>query len=261
MNTNFGKLANELKDMKISIVIPVHNEKNTIAEIIKRIEAVDIEKEIIIVDDKSTDGTVEILRNDFSNKKNITLRFLNKNRGKGLAVRKGILHAQGKIVIIQDADLEYDPNDYKKLVEPIEQGKTAVVYGSRFMRINKLYYVRHWFNKWIRGQRCTEGHVYFSHFLGILVLNFLVFALYGQKLTDEATCYKVFLRDALKTIKLKARRFEFCPEVTAKVLKMGYKIHEVPISYFPRTTEHGKKIQWQDGLIAIMTLIKYRFTN
>jgi glycosyltransferase involved in cell wall biosynthesis len=247
--------------MKISIIIPVHNERDTIAEIIKRIEAVELDKEIIIVDDKSTDGTDKILRDGLSNKDNIKLRFLSKNRGKGFAVRKGLLHAKGKVVIIQDADLEYDPNDYKKLIEPIEQGRESVVYGSRFMNINNFSYIRHWFFNWIKGKRCTEGHLYFSHFLGILVLNFLVLLLYGQKLTDEATCYKVFRREALKSIKLKARRFELCPEVTAKVLKMGYKIYEVPISYYPRSTEHGKKIKWQDGLIAIITLIKYRFMD
>jgi len=247
--------------MKLSIVMPVHNEKDTIVEIIRRIEAVDLDKEIIIVDDKSTDGTAEILQKDFSNKDNIRLIFLNRNRGKGFAVRKGILESKGKIVIIQDADLEYDPNDYEKLIEPIQQGRACIVYGSRFMNLNKASYLRRWLISCFKGKQCTVGHIYFSHFLGIMVLNFLVFVFYGAKLSDEATCYKVFRHDVLKEISLRARRFEFCPEITAKVLKMGYKILEVPISYYPRTTEHGKKIGWRDGLVAITTLIKYRFVD
>lgn len=247
--------------MKLSIVMPVHNEKDTIAEIIKRIQAVDLDKEIIIVDDKSIDGTTEILQKDFSNRDNIRLVFLNRNRGKGFAVRKGILESKGKIVIIQDADLEYDPNDYKKLIEPIRQGRTCIVYGSRFMELDVFSYVKSWFGSWFKGKECKSGHLYFSHFFGIQILNLLVCLLYGVRLTDEATCYKVFKKDVLQDIRLRARRFEFCPEITAKVLKMGYRIYEVPISYYPRTTEHGKKIGWRDGITAIYTLIRYRFIN
>ncbi len=247
--------------MKISILIPVHNEKSTISEIISRIQSVDIDKEIIITDDKSTDGTSEILRKDFSNKEGIKLIFLDRNRGKGFAVRRALLEAIGEIVIVQDADLEYDPNDYKRLIRPIIDGNADVVYGSRFMDLAVWPYIRSWFASWFKGKECGSGHLYLSHFFGIQILNLLVRLLYGAKLTDEATCYKVFKKDVLWNIKLRARRFEFCPEVTAKACKAGYSIYEIPISYYPRTTEHGKKIGWRDGFAAIYTLIKYRFIN
>lgn len=247
--------------MKLSIVMPVHNEKNTITEIIKRIEAVDIKKELIIVDDKSTDGTTEILRNRFSADKNIKLILKKRNKGKGFAIRSGLAHATGDIVIIQDADLEYDPRDYKKLIEPIKQNKASVVYGSRFMHINKLVYMRRWLISKLSNKTCNMGHAYLSNFFGIQILNMLVRILYGVKITDEATCYKAFKIEVLKRVKLKSKRFEFCPEITAKVCKMGYGIHEVPISYHPRTIEHGKKLNWKDGIIAIIVLLKYRFTD
>jgi hypothetical protein len=129
------------------------------------------------------------------------------------------------------------------------------------MNLGKVLYLKNWLTSWFGGKQCTTGHIYFSHFIGIQILNILVRLLYGERLTDEATCYKVFKRSILKDIKLKARRFEFCPEITAKILKMGYSIYEVPISYYPRTTEHGKKINWKDGIVAIYTLIRYRFTD
>jgi len=247
--------------MKTSIIIPVYNEKDTIEEIVGRVLKVNLDKEIIIVDDKSTDGTSDILRKKFSNAANVTLVFLEKNRGKGFAIRTGLSYVKGDVVIIQDADLEYDPNDYVLLVAPINEHKTSVVYGSRFMRLNTLKYIWSWFISKLKGKACNIGHIYFSNFLGIQFLNLLIFMLYGKRITDEATCYKVFKADVIKKINLKCERFEFCPEVTAKVYKAGYDIREVPISYYPRTTEHGKKLSWKDGLVAIAILIKYRFID
>lgn len=247
--------------MKISVIIPVHNEKDTIEELTQRVKAVEVDKEIIIVDDKSTDGTDTILRDKFSNTTGIKTIFLEKNQGKGFAIRTALEYVTGDIVIIQDADLEYDPNDYKKLIKPFQENKAFVVYGSRFMYLNILQYTWRWCLGKLRGKPCSIGHIYFSNFLGIKFLNFLIFILYGKTITDEATCYKAFRRDVLKNIKLNCTRFEFCPEVTAKVCKMGYDIYEVPISYQPRTSEHGKKLSWEDGLVAIATLIKYRFID
>jgi glycosyltransferase involved in cell wall biosynthesis len=226
--------------MKLSIVIPCYNEKDTILELLKRVEAVDlgeIEKEIIIVDDKSTDGTRELLAENTSHK----VVFHECNMGKGYALRTGFKHVTGDIVIVQDADLEYDPNDYRQLVEPIADGKAKVVYGSR------------------ERQRNLRGGAIF--FLGGKFLTFLTNLLYGSRLTDEPTCYKVFDRELLQSIPLTCKRFEFCPEVTAKVLKRGIKIEEEPISYYPRSKIEGKKINWRDGIEAVWTLFKYRFTN
>ncbi|MFA5008038.1 MAG: glycosyltransferase family 2 protein [Candidatus Omnitrophota bacterium] len=247
--------------MKISVIIPVYNEKDTIEEIVDRVLKVNLDKETIIVDDKSTDGTDDILREKFTNVSNVVLVFLERNRGKGFAIRTGLSYVKGDIVIIQDADLEYDPEDYKLLVTPINEQKTSVVYGSRFMHLNTLKYIWSWFTSKLKGKACKIGHIYFSNFLGIKFLNLLVLVLYGKRITDEATCYKVFKADIIKKLNLKCERFEFCPEVTAKIFKAGYDIYEVPISYYPRTTEHGKKLSWKDGLAAIKTLIKYRFKD
>ena len=234
--------------MKLSIIIPAYNEKKTIDEIIKRVKAVKISKEIIIVDDFSTDGTREFLKN--LNDPQIRTFFHKKNYGKSHGVRSGIKEAKGDIIIIQDADLEYAPKDYYKLIKPIEQGKTKIVYGTRFPR--------------------KKGHPSLFHpyeilsnpfYLANKILTTMANVLYNAKITDEPTCYKVFDAKVLKSINLKSERFEFCPEVTAKVRKKGYRIYEVPISYNPRTTEEGKKINWKDGVEAIWTLIKYRFKD
>ena len=234
--------------MKLSIIIPAYNEKKTIDEIIKKVKEVKIPKEIIIIDDFSTDGTRENLKN--LKDKEIKIFFHDKNYGKSHAVRTGIKKATGDIIIIQDADLEYDPEDYYKLVKPIEQGKTKVVYGTRFPK--------------------KKGHPSLVHpyqtlsnpfYLANKVLTILTNILYNAHITDEPTCYKVFDAQVLKSINLKSERFEFCPEVTAKVRKKGYKIYEIPISYYPRTVDEGKKINWKDGIEAIWTLIKYRFTD
>jgi len=226
--------------MKLSVIMPVYNEKDTIREIIKKIEAVNISKEIIIIDDCSSDGTREIIENEI-NQRNIIKLFHSKNCGKGYAIRTGLTKASGDIIIIQDADLEYDPEDYYKLVKPIMEGYASVVYGSRVLGKNKISYLR------------------FA--LGGKFLSFLTNILYGSNITDEPTCYKVFKADLIKSLNLKCKGFEFCPEVTAKVLKKGYKIFELPISYFPRKIEEGKKINYKDGLQAIWTLIKYRFVD
>ena len=228
--------------MKLSIVIPCYNERDTILKLVERVEQVDlgdVEREVIIVDDKSTDGTREIL---LSNNTDHKLVLHEENMGKGYALRTGFAHVTGDIVIVQDADLEYDPDDYKQLIQPIIEGKCRVVYGSRERNKNNV----------------RSGVLFY---LGARFLTGLTNLLYGSKLTDEPTCYKVFAADLLKSIPLQCKRFEFCPEVTAKVLRQGIEIVELPISYYPRSRKEGKKINWRDGLEAIWTLIRYRFSE
>jgi dolichol-phosphate mannosyltransferase len=225
--------------MKLSVIIPVYNERDTILKIVRKVKAVDLEKEILIVDDGSTDGTREELKS-LDKDREISIFYHDQNRGKGSAIRTALYHVQGDLVIVQDADLEYDPQDYVKLVRPIMEGKTKVVYGSRYLS--------------------KENILPFTKFkIGVLFLNWLVKVLYGFHITDEATCYKVFKAELLKSLSLKCKKFEFCPEVTAKILKRGHKIIEIPIGYRYRTVEEGKKIGWKDGLSAVITLIRYRF--
>ncbi len=228
--------------MLLSIIIPVFNEKNTISEILRKIEIVDLkdlgfEKEIIIVDDSSTDGTKDILGRLTSEYKII---FHSKNQGKGTAIQTGLKRVSGDYVIIQDADLEYDPQDYKKLLECVLKNKAEVVYGSRRIGSEKKF--SHW-----------------SYYLGGIFLNWVTNIICGINLTDESTCYKLFKTDLLKSIPLKCKRFEFCAEITIKIAKRGVKIYEVPIHYYPRRISEGKKIRWKDGIIALQTLIKYKF--
>jgi glycosyltransferase involved in cell wall biosynthesis len=205
------------------------------------VKAVGLEKEILIVDDCSTDGTRDELKS-LERDREISVFYHDQNRGKGSAIRTALCHVQGDLVIVQDADLEYDPQDYVKLVRPIMEGETKVVYGSRYLS--------------------KENILPFTRFkMGVLFLNWLVKVLYGFHITDEATCYKVFEAELLKSLSLKCKKFEFCPEVTAKVLKRGHKIIEIPISYRYRTVEEGKKIGWKDGLSAVLTLIRYRFLD
>ena len=229
--------------MKLSIIIPVLNERDTISVIISRVSETDIgrvEKEIIVVDDGSNDGTEKILQ-DLSGI--IFLRHLH-NKGKGTAIRTAMEVATGEIILIQDADLEYDPGDYSALIAPILKEQAEVVYGSR------------------RLKRSNRKHSGFLFYLGGISLTFLTNVLFpGSSLTDEATGYKVFRRDFLQELNLSSRRFEFCPEVTAKVLKRGVKIYEVPISYVPRSTSAGKKIRFRDGVIAAWTLLRYRLLD
>ncbi len=240
--------------MKLSIIIPAYNEEETIKELLNKVKNVnlhDIKKEIIVVDDGSKDSTIEIIKKI----KGIYLIKHSKNKGKGAAIRTGIKYATGDITIIQDADLEYNPNDYYKLIKPIIDNKTQVVYGSRFLD-HDVYIKRH--KKFVKGKHTKA---YTAFYFGGRFLTLLTNLLYKGNITDESTCYKVFRTKLLKSLNLKCNRFEFCPEVTAKVLKRGHKIIEVPTSYNPRTMEEGKKINWKDGIEAVWTLIKYRFVG
>lgn len=213
------------------------NEENTLQKIVAKIQEIPLAKEIIMVDDGSTDGTKTLLKN-YERLDNVRVVYQSQNRGKGAAIRAAIPLIEGDVTIIQDADLEYDPRDYLKLIEPLNNN-VKVVYGSRFL------------NK-------QNRHSYRRFYFGGVLLSMLTNLLYFQKLTDEPTCYKVFDSQLLKAINLKCQGFEFCPEVTAKVAKRGIKIKEIPISYYPRSIKEGKKINWRDGLIAIWTLLKYR---
>jgi glycosyltransferase involved in cell wall biosynthesis len=227
--------------MKLSIIIPVYNEKDTLLKILGKVKKVNlgkVKKEIILIDDCSSDGTREIIKKIKGN--NIVKIFHEKNKGKGGAVKAGIKNATGDIIIIQDADLEYDPRDYVNVIKPIVNGEVKVVYGSRILHKNYKY-------------------SHFCFFLGGRLVSFMTNLLFFSRLTDEPTCYKCFRSDLIKNIKINGNKFEWEPEVTAKILKKGIKIKEVPIRYYPRDRDHGKKIKWYDGLDAIWTLIKYRF--
>lgn len=226
--------------MKISIIIPVFNEKKSIEEIIKRIQAVDVglEKEIIIVDDCSQDGTRQILEK--LNYPNMKLFFHSKNKGKGAALQTGFSKAEGDIILIQDADLEYDPKEYHKLLEPILDGRADVVYGSRFLG-------------------GPHRVLFFWHYVGNKILTMLSNMTSNLNLTDMETCYKVFKKEILNKIKIKSKRFGFEPEVTIKFAKLKCKIYEVPISYSGRDYSEGKKIGWKDGIAAIFHIIRYKF--
>ncbi|MDX5347410.1 MAG: glycosyltransferase family 2 protein [Hymenobacteraceae bacterium] len=227
---------------KLTVLIPCYNEKQTLLQLLQRVENADIgavEKEIILIDDFSTDSTRELLQQQVEPKHKVI--YNKQNRGKGYSIRQGLAAATGSIIIIQDADLEYNPDNYADLLAPILKGEVQVVYGSRIRNKN------------------NKRHSGYSFYLGGLFLSKLTNLLYGSSLTDEPTCYKVFRTEVLKPIKLHCEGFEFCPEVTAKVLKQGIKIVEVPIDYFPRKVTEGKKIRWRDGVEAIWTLVKYRF--
>jgi len=226
---------------KLSIIIPAFNERDNILELLKKVEAVDlgdIEKEIIIVDDFSTDGTRDIIK---ALEKKYKVICQDKNYGKGFALRTGFKHATGDYIIIQDADLEYDPADYKVMIQAVEKEKARVVYGSR------------------RLKKDNQKYSGLSFYLGGIMVTFITNILYGTKITDEPTCYKMFRKDILDNIDLKCMRFEFCPEITAKIAKMGEKIIEVPIRYYPRHVNEGKKMCWMDGLEAVKILMQLKF--
>lgn len=221
--------------MKLSVIVPAYNEVDTIAESIARVREVKLDQEIIVVDDCSTDGTRELLQQ----LPDIKLVLHERNMGKGMAIRTALGYVTGDIVIIQDADLEYDPQDFPAMVEPISSGRADVVYGSRFLTSTPKMRLPNYIAN--RGLAITAS------------------ILFRTRITDEATCYKAFRADLFKSLELTCRRFEFCPEVTAKLLRRGVKIAEVPIRYTARTSELGKKIGWWDGVVAFWTLIKYRF--
>ncbi len=229
--------------MLLSIVMPVYNERELVRKILAKVEKAPLpgmRREIILVDDGSTDGTRDVLR---KLPKRFKVIFHKHNKGKGAAVKTGFKHAKGDIIIIQDADLEYDPRDYAACVKPIMDGKTEVVYGSR--RLHKA-------NKQFSG---------LSFYLGGLLVTWVTNVLYLTRITDEPTCYKTFSRRLIKSIKIESNRFDWEPEITAKILKRGHKIIEVPIRYYPRHVDEGKKIKWSDGVDAIWTLVKYRFVR
>ena len=227
--------------MLLSVLIPAYNEIKSIDTLLDKIQAVPLNKEIIIVDDGSTDGTRERLAT-FESIPNVRVVFHAHNQGKGAAIRTAIQHMTGDIAIVQDADLEYEPQDYLALVKPITEGHEKVIYGSRFLKPE-------------------NRHSYFSFYIGGQVVTLLTNILFNQRLTDEPTCYKVFDADFLRSIPLECTRFEFCPEVTAKVAKRGIRIRELPISYYPRSIAEGKKISWLDGIEAIWVLLKYRIVK
>jgi dolichol-phosphate mannosyltransferase len=220
----------------VSVIVPVYNEAAHVDELLQAIYAAPVKKEIIIVDDGSTDGTREKLQS-LPLTGDVAILFHEKNYGKGAAIRTALEYARGEYVLIQDSDLEYDPQDYPALLRPLEQGEANVVYG-------------------VRPDRPERG---LRFFLGAKLLTHLANLLYGAGIHDEATCYKVFRRSVIAQVRLECRRFEFCPEVTAKLCRMGEKITEVPISYVPRSAGDGKKIRHSDGWLAIWTLLRCRF--
>lgn len=233
--------------MKLSIIMPVFNEAKTVEKILKKVEHLEIDKEIIIVDDCSSDGTRETLESkkkleeSFKEGGDIKVLFHPENQGKGAAIRTGLNYVRGDYVIIQDGDLEYEPQEYLKLMAEVEEDKCAVVYGSRFLRRIPKMPLLYWLG---------------NHFLTFMT-NFL----YGSQLTDMETCYKLIKTSLLKSLNIKSNHFEIEPEITAKILKRKIPIKEIPIVYIGRNFHEGKKISWRDGFSSLWTLIKYRFTD
>ena len=226
--------------MKLTVVIPVYNEVHTLLHLIERVQEVNVDKDIVLVDDCSTDGTRDLLRST-TFPANVRVLYHERNQGKGAALRTGFAAAAGDVVIIQDADLEYDPREYPKLIAPIAQGRADVVFGSRFAG----------------GE--THRVLYFWHFMGNKFLTLCSNAFTNLNLTDMETCYKVFRRDVLQKITVEENRFGFEPEITAKVAKLRLRIYEVGISYDGRTYEEGKKIGWKDGVRALWCIVKYNW--
>lgn len=227
--------------MLISVIIPAFNEEQTIGQVLEALRALPIEIEIIVVNDGSTDGThkaLETLRATYE----LTVVHCPENRGKGFAIRSGLPHVNGEVVVIQDADMELAPTDLTELVKPLEKGNVQVVYGSRFLN--------------------GRGNASLHNFIANRILATYTNLLYGCRITDESTGYKAFSTELITRLDLTCEGFEFCPEVTAKILRAGYRICEVPVSYFPRTKKEGKKLRfWSDGFFAAWTLLKYRFIS
>ena len=240
-NTDINPVGPPTSFHLLSVIVPVFNERNTVAEILRRMRAVElpVDLEILVVNDASSDGTDKVL----STLEDSTVRVLNhpNNRGKGAAIRSGLQHARGDLILIQDADLEYDPEDWPRLLTPLLRGKARIVYGSRFT-----------------GER---KNMLFWHWVGNRFLSLATNLLYNTTLSDMETCYKLFDRRVLDGVRLQADRFDFEPEFTAKVLRRGIRIYEVPISYAGREPSEGKKITWHDGVTALWTLVKYRFVD
>jgi len=234
--------------VRLSVVMPVYNEAKTIEEAVRRVRDVPISKEVIIVDDGSTDGTRDILKRvaedsttPADSQNEIAVFFQSENQGKGAAIKAGLAHVKGDVVVIQDADLEYNPQDYVKLLEPILSGHADVTYGSRF------------------SGGGPHRVLYFWHYLGNQVLTLFSNMITNLNLSDMEVGYKVFRTDVLKDIDIKSKRFGFEPEITVKLAKKGCRIYEVPISYYGRTYQEGKKITWKDGIEALYSLIRFRF--
>ncbi len=225
----------------VSVIIPAFNEEQTIGKVLEALHALPIEKQIIVVNDGSTDGTYKVLE-ELGAIYELTIVDCEENRGKGFAIRSGLPYVKGTIVVIQDADMELDPVDISALVKPLEKGNVQVVYGSRFLK--------------------GRGNASFHNFIANRILAIYTNLLYGCRITDESTGYKAFSTELITRLDLTCEGFEFCPEVTAKILRAGYHIHEVPVSYFPRTKKEGKKLRfWSDGFFAAWTLLKYRFIS
>jgi len=232
--------ASPLVDPLLSVVMPAYNERETIEEIIRRVLAVPLRIELVVVDDASTDGTRDILQ-ALASALPFKLLLQPNNRGKGAALARGFADVTGEIVVIQDADLEYSPEEYPQLVELICTGRADVVYGSRFIGRHRVFL--------------------FTHFLGNRVLTLLTNILYNTMLTDMETCFKAMRIEVLRSMTLRSARFGIEPELTAKIFKRGYRVYEVPITYDGRGYDEGKKITWKDGVVAVWTLLKYRFTE
>jgi glycosyltransferase involved in cell wall biosynthesis len=224
--------------LRASVVIPCFNERETVLELIDRVQAAPVDTEVIVVDDCSTDGTRALLQERLAQRGDIILELRARNGGKGAAVQDGLKRATGDVVIVQDADLEYDPADYPVLLRPIQTGKAKVVYGSRFIGEHRA--------------------MYFWHSLGNKFLTLVCNVLFDTTLTDMETCYKVFTIDIARQLKLRESGWGFDPEITARILMMGNRIYEVPISYAGREFNEGKKISWQDGFVVLLTLLRYR---
>lgn len=235
-----SRLRNPLHDPLLSVVMPVYNERTTIEEIVGRVLAVPLRLELIVVDDASTDGTGEIL-DRLQAAHGFTLCRQPTNQGKGAALRRGFVEVTGDLVVIQDADLEYSPEEFPQLIELICQGRADVVYGSRFLGRHRVFL--------------------FTHYAGNWLLTFITNVLYNTMLTDMETCYKVMRTEVLRSMTLGANGFGIEPELTAKIFKRHYRVYEIPITYDGRGYDEGKKITWRDGVVALWVLLKYRFTE